>query len=56
MNMKRKQDNLMEHIRNIINAYEDDEIGTRKEGEGITEEETVKLLIEEQVDYYLTRR
>ena len=54
MNIKKKQDKLIEHIRNILNAYENDAVGAFEGGE--TQEETVKILITEQVDYYLTRR
>ena len=55
MKTKKKQDKLIEQIRNILNGYENDAVGGFEGGKRHIEE-TVKILITEQVDYYLTRR
>ena len=55
MNVKRKQEITLEHIKNILTAYESNEIDdTIVEGE--TLEDTVLRLVKQQIEYYLTRR
>ena len=55
MNIKKRQEELIKHIEDILNAYENNQIGIF-DGETETEEDVVKRLIQQHIEIYLTTR